>query len=492
MRLVTNADSMDVELFERTVGICPDVASRMSEAVGASDPSGDLLRDGFASLVKHAPRLKKDVPASRRINARIVQEAMGLDEYDRLRTWTRGDPVAALGGLRSMLENFSLPDDVEREQKAVEDAAADVEKFLEGGAGDLTRERLDTLKQSLEAAAERLDAALDGATHDIRQQVRAGLAEAADKAEATQHAARALGWGSEEGGLITVPLKERAELAGLLERQPKLVEIMRLAGRLIVEAARRQRSKPDQQSSEVSGITEGGDLPYVTPSEWALLADAETEDQFYRRFSEAGLQQYELTARTEETQGPVLVGLDVSGSMQGYPDIWSKAVALAMYSIARRQNRAFGLYVFNTQVVDRIMIERGDRQPERLARLLSIGSSGGTAFDPVLSEMLEQVEEDRKSDMLLVTDGLCRLPDDMRAVFLERKSASGSKLLSIRIGAAAKLGLGAEAAAAALLSRLEWWADGVDELSQISDRVVNLAGDIINNERDATAAVFSI
>src|SRR5207245_9845248 len=50
----------------------------------------------------------------------------------------------------------------------------------------------------------------------------------------------------------------------------------------------------------------------------------------------------------ERGRGPMIVCLDGSGSMAGDKEIWSKAVALTLLEIARRQRRLFRFICFSS------------------------------------------------------------------------------------------------------------------------------------------------
>src|SRR5439155_502145 len=67
-----------------------------------------------------------------------------------------------------------------------------------------------------------------------------------------------------------------------------------------------------------------------------------------RRLVEGRLLSYSLRGVDERGRGPMIVCLDGSGSMAGDKVIWSKAVALTLLEIARRQRRLFRFICFSS------------------------------------------------------------------------------------------------------------------------------------------------
>ena len=61
--------------------------------------------------------------------------------------------------------------------------------------------------------------------------------------------------------------------------------------------------------------------------------------------SRAQLLCYRLRGADERGRGPMIVCLDGSSSMAGEKEMWSKAVALTLLEIARRQRRLFRFIV---------------------------------------------------------------------------------------------------------------------------------------------------
>src|SRR5207249_4537867 len=86
----------------------------------------------------------------------------------------------------------------------------------------------------------------------------------------------------------------------------------------------------------------------------------------------------------ERGRGPMIVCLDGSGSMEGEKEIWSKAVALTLLEIARRQRRLFRFICFSSAdtplfTLDLNPRERHEVQEDRALDVAEYFPGGGRA-----------------------------------------------------------------------------------------------------------------
>src|SRR5262249_24542325 len=135
-------------------------------------------------------------------------------------------------------------------------------------------------------------------------------------------------------------------------RSPKLQQIAAVCGRFTRIALQQQKARVKHPPDEITSITVGTEIERLLPSEIVLLADPNLEDLFYLKFVERGLMQYDLIGHEPEGQGPIIIAVDESGSMitnhGGLTgEIWSKAVMLALLSIARSQKRVLAVIHFS-------------------------------------------------------------------------------------------------------------------------------------------------
>jgi uncharacterized protein with von Willebrand factor type A (vWA) domain len=180
----------------------------------------------------------------------------------------------------------------------------------------------------------------------------------------------------------------------------------------------------------------------LLPGEIALLADAHLEDLFYLRYTERGLTQYDLIGHEPEGQGPIIIAIDESGSMTTdyggmTGEVWSKAVMLALLSIARLQKRDLVVIHFsgpNDLRVD--LFPKGAATPAEVIACASFFFNGGTVFEPWMKKALELVDESRfeKADVICVSDGISDVSPEAEAEWTKRRAERGMRAYGVLIG----------------------------------------------------------
>lgn len=215
-----------------------------------------------------------------------------------------------------------------------------------------------------------------------------------------------------------------------------LRRIMELAGRYRNLAQSMQHGKPCHGADEVVGIETGDELSQLVPSEYAFLDDDVLEMDFLRRFSEATLTIEELRATENESKGPLVIVVDESGSMHGDPIANAKAMALAILWIAEHQNRWACLVGFAGGTDGNyLVVPPGQRDIAALTEWLAHFYSGGTDRDVPLVELPAKWNElgcpEGKTDIIIITDGILRIPADMETRFMTWKENTQVKLNTI-------------------------------------------------------------
>jgi uncharacterized protein with von Willebrand factor type A (vWA) domain len=215
-------------------------------------------------------------------------------------------------------------------------------------------------------------------------------------------------------------IADKIQLAQRIQASPKLQVIAELAGKKIAIAAKMQRSKVKEGRTEIIGVTTGNDLTRLLPCELVKLTQPALFPIFAQGYIERSLLQRELISREPLARGPIIICLDSSGSMQGQAEIWSKAIALALLSIAVSQKRHCRILHF-TDVVERIDDFAGEiPDTNRVIDCIEKFYNGGsTSFTSALTGALasiQQHEQTKKADVVLITDGL----DNPSSRFMEQ------------------------------------------------------------------------
>ena len=201
---------------------------------------------------------------------------------------------------------------------------------------------------------------------------------------------------------------------------------------------------------EIIGLRLGKDLEYVLPSELALMADEETSILFDLKFLESKLMCFELQGMTycdttteiiveqksqeDEKPGPMILCVDTSDSMNGFPENIAKAMALFLGTKAKSENRACFVINFSTGIETFELTSKTGIS--NLIAFLRQSFHGGTDAAPALRHALKMMEQEsyQKADLLMISDFVMNgLPDDLLAS-IEIQRETGNRFNSLVIG----------------------------------------------------------
>jgi uncharacterized protein with von Willebrand factor type A (vWA) domain len=137
-------------------------------------------------------------------------------------------------------------------------------------------------------------------------------------------------------------------------------------------------------------------------------------------------------------KGPILVSVDESGSMEGKKVETAKALALALAWIARRQRRWCGLIAYSGNTGERLLaLPPGRWDEEKVIEWLDGFLGCGSDRDVPVAELpgyYDQLEAPRgKTDVILITDAICRIPAELRHRFNAWKQAVQARVHTLVI-----------------------------------------------------------
>jgi uncharacterized protein with von Willebrand factor type A (vWA) domain len=469
-------DGFDVETFEQAVDDYARLTRTIEETANAIHTGPALLRDFFWSFHKRSPRIAPMSPRSpaHEINREIVEQILSTTEWREMReSGTVGDPLssamATIGCAASAVaaldkETIRYLNQLHELSGEVERLFAHAEELDELAALSPDKERAEQLERDAaqaradaakkEKRAERLNRKLEESSDEcgqkVRRAVRRGLAEAMAEVEQANDAIKAFGGGYDTGfgtengggGRNSLPTKEKLVIAQQVGRSPKLQQIAAVCGRFTRIALQQQKTRVKHPPDEITSITTGNEIERLLPSEIALLADADLEDLFYLRFTERGLTQYDLIGHEPEGQGPIIIAIDESGSMTtNYGgltgEVWSKAVTLALLSIARLQKRDLAVIHFSGPDDLRLdLFPKGEATPAEVIACASFFFNGGTVFEPWMKKALELVDgsQFKKADVICVSDGISDVSPEAQAEWTRRRAERGMRSYGVLIG----------------------------------------------------------
>ena len=127
------------------------------------------------------------------------------------------------------------------------------------------------------------------------------------------------------------------------------------------------------------------------------------------------IKQYQRRTPIYKGMGDIICCLDESQSTEGDPAAWGKAVALTLLEIAAGGNRNFALIHFSGRYSIKVDIFRpGEYTVEDKMRAAETFLNGGTNFQTPMTKAVQLIKEGQfeKADIVFITDGNCKLPED--------------------------------------------------------------------------------
>ena len=431
---------------------------------------GALLQDLFAALYKYNVifRPEAEVAPRARVNRALLDGLLASAPLEHLRERTRLDEGrAGLGALllgekaletlraeklftrRDLLDHFELARDEEETARRLDELENAERTLGEEGLPEKTREALGDLAERLRREQTMADARLKRKAESAARETAGRAGEAAKRLEVEAlsiarefdaAADEAESWGRALGAGSSGSAGRSLELGRRLARNPKLRKLSRLLGRMREHALALRHRLFERRNEEVFDVTAGRDLGRMLPQELVALGHPVLSLDWKRRYVEGELLEYSLRGSDERGRGPMVVCLDVSSSMAGDKEIWSKAVTLTLLDVARRERRRFRAILFSSAEsgLRTFDLNRGERWSADLRGALDLADwfpGGGTDFERPLDAAVGCLAESRfrKGDVVLVTDGECRVGEAWQKRFLAEKRRLDFSLYSILI-----------------------------------------------------------
>lgn len=408
----------------------------------------DFSQDLFSSLYQIAPKFPEEATTGAGWAKKALDELKALSEYKQAReSGTKCDSFQSGLGASILTKHFadSLPKMEEKNPDEIQQEINNLEALLEDipeghEKANEFNGRLNKAKDSLEASQKAWAEMVDNLDPSaVRQTLRRGLIAAQEAIDEAEGTANAFGYRTEPGKDGYTSAEQKLAIAEKIRNNPKLKQIAEMAGRFRREARKQQAHKKKPGPDELTDIECGNDLGRVVPSELMLLNDEDGEIIFFKKYLERGLIQYKLEEAPHEKKGPIIFCLDNSGSMKGLKEVFSKSVFLALAQIAVDQKRAVKILHFASKVEKVFEFPVGKVSPEQLIEACSYFSGGGTNFDFPLKKAFNDIEKEaknnfRKGDVILISDGICRMNGIICAYINRMKKDTGAKLYTILLG----------------------------------------------------------
>lgn len=203
--------------------------------------------------------------------------------------------------------------------------------------------------------------------------------------------------------------------------------------------------------SDIVGITEGNDLNALLPVEYCYLSDPALEPIFFRRYAERKLAVFDSVSHRIERvdaslrrgrdmqrhrrQGPFVVCVDTSGSMEGEREVFSKAIVLSLALMADRLRRPCRIVFFSdqTEVVElENLYEDLPSLETFLCRTFHGGSDMGCAMRDAVTALMR--EDFRYADLLWISDFEMEPLSPVWVQYVDELKQRGMRLYAVSFG----------------------------------------------------------
>ena len=230
-----------------------------------------------------------------------------------------------------------------------------------------------------------------------------------------------------------------------MNRNRHIRDVLKRLGKGSASVEKKDESKVAKiKKDELFGINKSGNISRMLPSELLNLEDENLKYLFYAKYLENSLLTYEIKGKDEieknETEekisnkGPIVVCLDTSGSMKGTPLLRAKALVLSITKILREENRELYVILFGAKGQFQEISLEGEEDICRAIKFLKKSYEGGTDFETPLRrgiEIISEKENYRKADILMVTDGSCRISYQFKRILKEEKEKLDFKIYTV-------------------------------------------------------------
>jgi len=462
-------DAYDRRVWQQLRADSPSLRE-LEEKGGAFLPHfGSLLQDIFCLLFKYNINYVEErlVLASALLNEKFLRSIHQGAQYEFLREQTLlneahaglstlilGERLLALVREEKLLTRRDMRDlwDIQKQEEIVSQKIEEYEN-----ADTIPDDQMSEQgKKALEQAKERMGGEVQGAEALLRQKTQRlkddleqidaqaknrfqaeAIKVAQELEDATEETAA---WGDTIGTGQRTPPGQKLELGRRLAGNEKLKKLARMVGRMKFNALALRKKVFERSSEELLEVEQGDALHRLLPHELLTLHHPVLRKDFYRRLLDQELIQYSLRGVEEKGKGPMIVCLDGSSSMSGDKEIWSKAVALTLLEIARKQRRLFRSICFSSadtplQTLDMNPRDRYEIETKAVMDLAEYFPGGGTDFQKPLDAALDCLRQSRfkKGDIVFITDGECQVDPQWAEDFREEKERLGFSLFSILI-----------------------------------------------------------
>ena len=203
---------------------------------------------------------------------------------------------------------------------------------------------------------------------------------------------------------------------------------------------------------EIIGLNIGKEIENILPHELSFFVDSDLSDLFELKYLENQLSIFDMASMQKQTEtiieqrekeyekkekenkGPMIICVDTSASMSGFPEEIAKAITLFLSLEARKEKRSCYVINFSTRI-ETINLSKS-YSIGNLINFLKQSFHGGTDATPAILHSIKtmQQEEYKKADMLIISDFVMNDLSSNTLSEIEKMRKQKNKFYSLSIG----------------------------------------------------------
>jgi uncharacterized protein with von Willebrand factor type A (vWA) domain len=398
-------------------------SSKIQDLEKSSEHGDAIVSDTFKMLYKDSVTIDEKASS---VSKHLAEQILKLPEFNQLHSQTKLDEISSAFGTLDLaplvIEEAGRL--AEKQKKQQEQKQKNGDKPKNGGNQGQGEGQGDEFEPDAQESAL------------FRSKVRAAMKESAEKNNQVEEAFSS--FGINKGDLQNLSMDQKMEIAETFRNNSKFKKISDLAGRFKNVTASAKAVTMSHGVDEIVDIGMGSDISRMLPSEaLKLLANPVL---FYKDMIEQKLQIYNLKGTDDLGKGPIIVCLDISGSMTQAPqrEVWAKSVMLALANLADKQKRSFGVVPFESKVIgEKFFTKQNPMKVQDKIDMATIQSTGGTNFARALTVAMNFARSEKQfkpSDIVFITDGEYDFSGNELKNILSDKEEIGIRIYGVGIG----------------------------------------------------------
>ena len=426
-------DSFDKILFEEIQKQGKKITADIKRGTSLLKAFPALAEDVFNSLYKLEPTLTDYTPFGTEMNRKQVESFMESSQYESLRDYTRLDDFYSASAFSTILEEVITKLQEDEELKKLAQQQNQMSDKNKDGSPKSDKQKQQDQQQATNNA--------NKASGKIRQAIRQGIKRATKEAEDNSETIEGLGWGSESGEFKRMSFDDKETL---IKQLAKVKDMAKVIGRMKALAVASHASKIKSNQIELCGVTMGDNIAKALPQELAELNPPLLKYNFFRKFSEKQLLQYELKRNEKQGKGHIICLVDDSGSMYPNNNVLAKGAMFGLMECAKKDKRNFACDIFSSRNEEyRKEVLGGKATIQDTMDLLTASYGNGTDYDKPMEYALDLItkSEFKKADIVIITDGCCDLSPAIIKKVNEMRKETETKVIAISFDSYAKQGL---------------------------------------------------